>query len=66
MYHLGDNSGQTISDTERGNMLKFIMVNINDITKINSTNFNLNTLNRLRTFLNNPTNGFKFNKAKFR
>ncbi|WP_316804704.1 hypothetical protein [Pedobacter nototheniae] len=66
MYHLGDNNGQFISDTERGNMLNFIMTNINDMTKSNSTNINFNTLNRLRTFLNNPTNGFKYNKAKFR
>ncbi|NTE03454.1 hypothetical protein G6M26_06855 [Agrobacterium tumefaciens] len=66
MYHLGDNSGQTISDTEKGDMLNFIMKYMTDITKGNHSNIYLNTVNRLKTFLNNPTNGFKFNKAKFR
>ncbi|RLJ77196.1 hypothetical protein [Pedobacter alluvionis] len=66
MYHLGDNAGQIVSDTERGNMLNFLMTNIGDITQKNYANINLNTVTRLRTFLNNSTNGFKYNKAKFR
>ena len=30
------------------------------------TNPNINTEKLLRTFLNDPTNGFEYNKAKFR
>jgi len=66
MYHLGDNIGQSLSDTERGTMMNFIMRDLRDMTKITYSNITLNTVNRLRTFLNNSTNGFKYNKAKFR
>ena len=34
--------------------------------KGNYSNPSLNTANNLRTFLNDPTNGFNYNKAKFR
>ncbi|WP_235526020.1 hypothetical protein [Pedobacter sp. Leaf216] len=33
---------------------------------IHYANPSLNTVENLRRFLNNPTNGFKYNKAKFR
>ncbi|GGE61803.1 hypothetical protein EV200_105152 [Pedobacter psychrotolerans] len=66
MYHLGDNSGQIISDTERGDIFDFIRKYLGDITKVSQSNINLNTVNQLKTFLNNPINGFKFNKTRFR
>lgn len=66
MYHLGDNSGQVISDTERGDMLNYILSGITNMTKKSYSNQNLNTVNLLKTSLNNPTYGFKYNKAKFR
>eukprot|EP01012_Entosiphon_sulcatum_P024985 TRINITY_DN30266_c0_g1_i1.p1 TRINITY_DN30266_c0_g1~~TRINITY_DN30266_c0_g1_i1.p1 ORF type:complete len:269 (-),score=0.50 TRINITY_DN30266_c0_g1_i1:513-1319(-) len=66
MYHLGDNAGQIISDTERGDMMHFIMKNLNDMTRSTYSNPNNNSGNLLRTFLNNSINGFKYNKAKLR
>jgi hypothetical protein len=66
MYHLGDNIGKEITDTEKGDMMQYILGEINNMTKNNYSNINLNTINRLRTFLNDSTNGFKYNKAKFR
>ncbi|MCX2494027.1 hypothetical protein OQX63_11130 [Pedobacter sp. PF22-3] len=68
MYHLGDNIGQVISELEKGDMMQFIMKNIIDMTKnsYSYSNANRNTVNLLRTFLNDKTNGFKYNKAKFR
>jgi hypothetical protein len=66
MYHLGDNTGQVLSDIEKGDMMKFILGDIRDMTGKTFTNPNLNTVNLLRTFLNDKTYGFKYNKAKFR
>jgi hypothetical protein len=66
MYHLGDNIGKEVSDTEKGDMMQYILGEINNMTKNNYSNISLNTVNRLRTFLNDSTNGFKYNKAKFR
>ncbi|MFD2288810.1 hypothetical protein GJU39_05845 [Pedobacter petrophilus] len=66
MYHLGNNTGHSISDAERGDMMQFIMRNIKDMTKSTYTNLNNNTVKLLGNFLNSPTNGFKFNQAKFR
>lgn len=66
MYHLDDNVGKMISDTERGDMMHFIMKNLNDMTRNTYSNLNRNTEILLRTFLNDKTNGFKYNKAKFR
>ncbi|GAA4208998.1 hypothetical protein GCM10022289_33810 [Pedobacter jeongneungensis] len=64
MYHLGDNAGQSISEREKGDMMEYILGGANNLTKKNYKNASLNTVTRLRTFLNNPTNGFKYNKAK--
>jgi len=66
MYHLGDNAGQSISEREKGDMMEYILGGANNLTKKNFSNAGLNTVTRLRTFLNNSTNGFKYNKAKFR
>lgn len=66
MYHLGDNAGQSISEREKGDMMEYILGGANNLIKKNFSNAGLNTVTRLRTFLNNPTNGFKYNKAKFR
>ncbi|OWK71741.1 hypothetical protein [Pedobacter sp. AJM] len=68
MYHLGDNTSYNISDNERGDMMNFLMRNISDMTKgtYSYTNLNYNTLNLLSRFLKDTTNGFKYNKAKFR
>jgi len=66
MYHLGDNNGHVISDTERSDMMQYILGDINNMTKSTYSNLNLNTVNRLRIFLNNQTNGFKYNKNKLR
>jgi len=66
MYHLGNNTGYSISDLERGDLMEYILGDINNILKKNYSNANIETDSRLKTFLNNPTNGFKYNKAKFR
>lgn len=66
MYHLEDNTGKFISDKERGDMMKFMMLNLLDMTKVSYNNANLNTVNKLRFFIKDNTNGFKYNKAKFR
>lgn len=66
MYHLGGNTGQVVSDAERSNMMQFILGNIKDFTKNEYSNANLNTVNRLKTSLNNPTYGIRYNKTKFR
>lgn len=66
MYHLSDNAGQIISDTERGDMMQYILGDIRDITKNTYSNANMNTIKLLRTTLNNPIYGFKYNKTKFR
>lgn len=66
MYHLGNNTGYSISDLEKGDLMEYILGGIYNITKKNYSNISMNTYSRLRNFLNNPTNGFKFNKAKFR
>lgn len=66
MYHLGNNSGQVISDTEKGDMMQYIVGNINNMTTKEYSNVNLNTVNRLRTFLNQSIYAIKYNKTKFR
>lgn len=66
MYHLGNNTGYAISDTERGDMMHFIMQNLKDMMKSTYSSPNRNTVISLRTFLNDPTNGFKYNKDKLR
>ncbi|GGE44251.1 hypothetical protein EV200_101258 [Pedobacter psychrotolerans] len=66
MYHLDDNTGQSISDTERGDMMHFIMGDLRRMLKGNYSNVSNNTIQLLRIFINNKTNGFKYNKAKFR
>jgi len=66
MYHLGNNTGYAISDTEKGDMLQYILGDIRGMNKTTYSNANIDTPNRLRTFLNNPAHGFKYNKAKFR
>lgn len=66
MYHLGDNIAYNISDQERIKFNVFIFENLMDISKQMYTNLNYNTLLKLRLFLNDKTNGFKYNKAKFR
>lgn len=66
MYHLGNNTGYSISDLERGDLMEYILGDINNILKKNYSNTSINTDSRLKIFLNNPINGFKYNKAKFR
>jgi len=66
MYHLGDNTGQSISDKERGDMMHFMITDLRQMLKGNYSNISNNTVQLLRTFINNKTNGFKYNKAKFR
>lgn len=66
MYHLGDNAGQAISETEKVDIMQYILGDIQNMMKHNYSNITLNTVNRLKTFLNDQTNGFKYNKAKFR
>nr|WP_315421274.1 hypothetical protein [uncultured Pedobacter sp.] len=50
MYHLGNNTGYAISDTERGDMMHFIMQNLKDMTKSTYSSPNRNTVNLLRAF----------------
>lgn len=66
MYHSGDNNGQIISDTEKSDMMQYLIGDISNFTRKTYANLNLNTVNRLRIFINNQTNGFKYNKNKFR
>ncbi len=66
MYHLGDNIGHSLSDTEKGTIMNFIMRNLKDMEKSSYNNASLNTINKLRLFLRDTTNGFKYNKNKFR
>jgi hypothetical protein len=66
MYHLGDNTGHALSDSERGNIMQYILGDIRIMTKNSHSIANHNTVNKLRIFLNTSTNGFKYNKAKFR
>lgn len=66
MYHLSDNSGHVISDAEKGDMMQYIVGNINDMAKKEYSNINLNTVSRVRIFLNKSIYAIKYNKAKFR
>lgn len=66
MYHLGNNTGYALSDTERGNMMQYILGDIRSMVKNSYSNANYNTVNKLTAFLNTSTNGIKYNKAKFR
>lgn len=66
MYHLNDRAGTAVTNLEREDMNRYLMHNINDMTRGSYSNASLNTVNKLRNFLNNPTNGFKYNKARFR
>lgn len=66
MYHLGDNAGQSITEREKADMLEYVFGGANNLTMKNYSNASLNTVTRLRTFLNNPINGFNYNKAKLR
>ncbi|MCX2495878.1 hypothetical protein OQX63_20455 [Pedobacter sp. PF22-3] len=47
-------------------MNKYLMANLVDMSNGQYASPTLNTAENLRKFLNNPTNGFKYNKAKFR
>lgn len=42
------------------------MYDLRDMTKGSYSNPGNNMVNQLRTFLNDKSNGFKYNKAKFR
>lgn len=66
MYHLEDNSGQSISDMEKGDMMQFIMRDLRQMLKGSYSSISNNTVQLLRIFINDKTNGFKYNKAKFR
>jgi len=66
MYHLNDRSGTEITALGREDMNRYLMHDITDMTRGSYANPSMNTVNKLRTFLNNSTNGFKYNKAKFR
>lgn len=66
MYHLGDNIGREISETEKGDIMQYMLGDIREMTKGSYSNANNNTLYRLRIFLNNPIYGFKYNKNKFK
>jgi len=66
MYHLDGNTGSSISNQELIDINQYIMADIRDVARGNYANPGLNTLNKLRTFLNTSSNGFIFNKAKFR
>ncbi|MCX2485024.1 hypothetical protein [Pedobacter sp. MR2016-24] len=65
MYHLG-RVGSNITNNEKAAMNKFIMYDLRDMTKGSYSNPGYNTANQLRTFLNDKSNGFIYNKAKFR
>ena len=66
MYHLGGNTGSSISNQELIDINRYIMSDISNVARGRYSNPGLNTVNRLRTFLNRSSNGFIFNKAKFR
>lgn len=66
MYHLGGNTGSSISNQELIDVNRYIMSDISNVARGRYTNPGLNTVNKLRTFLNSSSNGFIFNKAKFR
>ncbi|MBB6498951.1 hypothetical protein [Pedobacter cryoconitis] len=66
MYHLEGNSGSSISNQELIDVNRYIMGDISNVTRGRYANPGLNTVNKLRTFLNRSSNGFIFNKAKFR
>ncbi|MET4138471.1 hypothetical protein [Pedobacter sp. UYP1] len=66
MYNMNGRHMTNVSSDERSKMNNYLIRDIEDMYKGNYTNPSLNTVNNLRTFLNDPTNGFKYNKAKFR
>ncbi len=66
MYHLDGNNGSSISNQELIDVNRYIMGDITNVTRGRYANPGLNTVNKLRTFLNTSSNGFIFNKAKFR
>jgi hypothetical protein len=55
-----------ISLSELSIMNAYLMRGLVDMSDGAYANPTLNTAENLRKFLNNPTNGFKYNKAKFR
>lgn len=65
MYHIG-RKGAVVNDNERATMNNFIMQDLRAMTKKTYSNPGNNMVNQLRTFLNNKSNGFQYNKAKFR
>ncbi|QNK60989.1 hypothetical protein H7F33_10340 [Pedobacter sp. PAMC26386] len=65
MYHLGK-VGSNVTNKEKAIMNQFIMYDLRNMTRSNYSNPGNNTVNQLRTFLNDTSNGFKYNKAKFR
>lgn len=66
MYHLSGITKSIVSSDERSKMNDYLLGDIENMYQGSYSNPSLNTANKLRTFLNAPTNGFKYNKAKFR
>jgi hypothetical protein len=66
MYEIASKTNNQVSTQELLQMNRYLMYELVDMSGGRYTNQTLNTVNKLRSFLNNPINGFKYNKAKFR
>jgi hypothetical protein len=66
MYEIAGKTNNQVSTQELLQMSRYLMYELVDMSGGRYTNQTLNTLSKLRPFLNNPTNGIKYNKAKFR
>jgi hypothetical protein len=66
MFEVASKTNNLVSNSELADMNAYLMKDIVSISEGNYSNQSFNTVNKLRNFLNNPTNGFKYNKAKFR
>ena len=66
MFEIASKTNNLVSNKELANMNAYLMEDVVSISEGNYSNRSFNTVNKLRNFLNNPTNGFKYNKAKFR
>lgn len=66
MYEFVSKTNNQISAQELLQMNRYLMYELVDMSGGRYANQALNTVNKLRSFLNKTTNGFKYNKAKLR
>ncbi|CAM3840907.1 hypothetical protein MUGA111182_12610 [Mucilaginibacter galii] len=65
MYHLGDQTNTNLSLAEKIDALRYIISDITNMTKSVYQNPSYNTVNQLRTRLNDPINGISYNRSRF-